>query len=223
MKALYVLAPSAFETLYPLPERNEIASLVDFYAPLQSADMVAENPAILHDAEAVFSGWGCPRFDRTLLDAAPNLRIIFYGAGSVKSLVTDAFWQRNIQITTAYAANAVPVVEYTLANILFGLRCGWQHATLYRHERTFVRMPAAGGYGSTVGIVSLGMIGRQLIERLKTYDVRILAYDPYVESLPGVKLCSLEEVFELADVVTVHAPLLPETVGLITGELLASM
>ncbi|MFZ6029991.1 MAG: hydroxyacid dehydrogenase [Chloroflexota bacterium] len=223
MKALYVLAPGAFETLYPLPERDEIASLVDFYAPLQSADMLAENPGVLYDAEAVFSGWGCPPFDQRLLDAAPHLKIVFYGAGSVKSIVSDAFWQRGIQVTTAYAANAVPVVEYTLAHILFGLRSGWQHVMLYRQERTFVRVPAAGGYGSTVGIVSLGMIGSQLVERLRTFDVDILAYDPYTNPPPGVRRCSLEEIFERSDVVSIHTPWLPETDGLITGEHLASM
>lgn len=223
MKALYVLAPSAFETLYPLPERDEIAALVDFYAPIQSPEMLAESPGVLYAAEAIFSGWGCPRFDQHLLDAAPNLKVVFYGAGSVKSLVSDVFWQRGIQITTAYAANAVPVVEYTLAHILFGLRSGWQHALLYRQERTFVRVPAAGGYGSTVGIVSLGMIGRQLVERLRTFDVNILAYDPYAVPLPGVAFCSLQEIFERSDVVTVHTPWLPETENLITGEHLAAM
>jgi phosphoglycerate dehydrogenase-like enzyme len=223
MKSLYILDPGAFETLYPLPERDQIASLVDFYAPLQSAEMLEENPAILHDAEAVFAGWGAPHFDQPLLDAAPKLKVVFYGAGSVKSLVTDAFWQRGIQITTAYAANAVPVVEYTLAHILFGLRSGWQHAQLYRRERRFVRVPSAGAYGSTVGIVSLGMIGRQLVERLKTFDVNILAYDPFAAPLPGVTLVSLEEVFAQSDVITIHTPWLKETEGLITGALIASM
>jgi phosphoglycerate dehydrogenase-like enzyme len=223
MKSLYILDPNAFDTLYPQPERDEIAALANFYAPLQSPEMIADKPAILRDAEAVFAGWGTPRFDQTLLDAAPNLKVVFYGAGSVKGMVSDAFWERGIQITTAYAANAVPVVEYTLAHILFGLRSGWQHAQLYRRERRFVRVPSAGAYCSTVGIVSLGMIGRQLVERLRTYDMNIIAYDPFAAPMPGVTLVSLEEVFAQSDVVTIHTPWLKETEGLITGALIASM
>jgi phosphoglycerate dehydrogenase-like enzyme len=223
MKSIYILDPSAFDTLFPTPEREQLAALADFYAPLQSPAMVAANPAILHEAEAVFAGWGAPPFDQRLLAAAPNLKVVFYGAGSVKGLVTEAFWQRGIQITTAYAANAVPVVEYTLAHILFGLRSGWQHAQLYRRERRFVRVPSAGAYRSTVGIISLGMIGRQLVERLRTYDLNILAYDPFAAPLPGVSLATLEEVFAHADVVTIHTPWLKETERLITGKLIASM
>lgn len=217
MKALYILDPSAYELIYAWPERKEIARLVDVYAPLHSAEMVLKRPQILNQAEIVFSGWGCPVFDRRLLDAAPKLKVIFYGAGSIKSLVTDEFWQRGIQITSAYAANAIPVVEYTLAHILLGLKSSWQHVSHYRHERTFVRVPTAGAYGSTVGIISLGMIGGMLAKRLQEFDLDILAYDPYLSSFPGVTLCSLDEVFERSNVVTVHAPLLKETAGLIAG------
>jgi phosphoglycerate dehydrogenase-like enzyme len=149
--------------------------------------------------------------------------VVFYGAGSIKYFVTDAFWERNIQVTSAYAANAIPVVEYCLGHILLGLKTTWQQALLCRQKHNFERLPAAGAYGSTVGVLSLGMIGRMLVERLKTFDVHILAYDPYLDAYPGVTLCSLEELFKQSDVVSVHTPWLKETEGLVTGAHLETM
>jgi phosphoglycerate dehydrogenase-like enzyme len=66
-----------------------------------------------------------------------------------------------------------------------------------------------------------------LCRRLLTFDCRVIAYDPYIDADTaaelGVELVSLEEAFACADVVSLHTPLLDETVGLITGKLLASM
>ena len=85
----------------------------------------------------------------------------------------------------------------------------------------------AGAYGSTVGLVSLGMIGRMVANQLKSHDVNVLAYDPYatlkIASDLNVELCSLDEVFSRSDVVSLHTPWLPETEGLITGKHIASM
>jgi len=223
IKGLFVLDARSFDLIYPEALRARFADLVDIYAPLQTAEMVQANPYILSEADVIFSGWGCPVFDRRLLSAAGKLKVVFYGAGSVRYLVSEEFWQRDIQITSAYAANAVPVAEFTLAHILLGLKSAWQHAMIYRRERTYVRLPVAGGYGGTVGLVSLGMIGRLVAERLSTFDLNVLAYDPYVSSHTGVTMVSLEELFQRADVVSVHTPLLNQTEGLLTGQLFSSM
>src|SRR5690606_39847834 len=67
----------------------------------------------------------------------------------------------------------------------------------------------------------------KVCEKLKQFDMNVIAYDPYVSEEAaaklGVKLCSLEEVFEAADVVSLHTPWLKETEGLITGDLISSM
>jgi len=64
-------------------------------------------------------------------------------------------------------------------------------------------------------------------ERLRPFDVHVIAYDPYVSSTEAaaldVRMCSLEELFREAQVVTLHAPLLPETSGMVTGAHLAAM
>lgn len=183
---------------------------------------------MLESAEVILSGWGMPKMDAAFLAAAPHLQAVFYGAGSVKGITTDAFWARSIQITSAAAANAVPVVEYTLSQILFCLKLGWRHALEIKGEQRYPgRHHVPGVYGSTVGIISLGLIGRRVCEMLRPFDLRVIAYDPFAApeaaAALGVELVALDELFQRADVVSLHTPWLPETERLITGAHFAAM
>ena len=227
-KGIFLLNHDAYNQIYGPTQRTAIANLVDLYAPPQTAQSVAADPTILHDVEIIFSGWGMPRMDEAFLAHTPNLKAVFYGAGSIKACTTAAFWARNIPITSSYAANAVPVAEFTLAQILLCLKKTWQYAFAIKRDQAYgVKFPLPGAYGSTVGIISLGMIGRMVCRHLQHFDVKVIAYDPFVKPADaaalGVELCALAEIFQRADVVSLHTPWLPETVGLITGAHLASM
>ena len=82
------------------------------------------------------------------------------------------------------------------------------------------KMP--GGYGTTVGLISLGMIGSMVAERLKKFDVNVVAYDPFASQEKadnlGVKLVELDELFKVSDVVSLHAPNIPATQKMIKPE-----
>ena len=136
----------------------------------------------------------------------PKLKVVFYAAGTVRGFVTDAFWQRGILLTNAGVANAVPVCEFTLSQILFALKHGWQKALYIRKHCKFPRYNAPGAYQSTVGLISLGEIGRLVADRLQHFDLNVVAYDPYFPpgeaAKLGVKLLSLQEVFAVSDVVS---------------------
>ena len=227
-KALYVLDGEAYEKIYGGEERASVAELADIYAPPQTRDSVSKNPSVLSEAEVILSGWGAPAMDGAFLAAAPNLRAVLYGAGSIRRVATPALWERGVRITSARAANAAPVSEYALAAILFSLKRGWHFAfSAQRNKALPGQGQVPGAYGSTVGLVSLGMVGRLVRERLRTFDLRVVAYDPYVTSeearLLDVDLVSLEDLFESSEVVSLHAPLLPETERMILGSHLASM
>jgi phosphoglycerate dehydrogenase-like enzyme len=228
---LFLLDDQYIDMIYSPAVRAEIESLAKMTAPPQTAASIRENPPPLAQAELLFSGWGMPALDAAFLAQAPRLKAVFYGAGSLRKIVTPKFWRCDIPIISAYSANAIPVAEFTLAQILFSLKAGWRHIRMTREERFFPifpsPLPMAGAYHSTVGIISLGAIGRCLVDLLRGHELNLLAYDPFVSPTEaarlGVELCSLPDLFRRADVVTLHAPLLPETEGLVTGELLASM
>jgi len=227
-KALYVLDGEAYEKIYGEEERAAVAELADVYAPPQTRDSVAKHPGVLAEAEVILSGWGAPAMDGAFLASAPNLRAVLYGAGSIRRVATPALWERGVRIASAYAANAAPVSEYALAAILFSLKRGWHFAFSARRDKVLPGQgQVPGAYGTTVGLVSLGMVGRLVRERLRPFDLRVVAYDPYVTSeeasVLGVDLVSLEDLFASSEVVSLHVPLLPETEGMILGSHLASM
>lgn len=227
LKGLYLLDPQSFDLIYGPDEREQIRSLIEVPASLQTQASVAQNPAVLNDVEVILSGWGCPVLSEELLSAAPQLKLVLYGAGSLRGVVTEAFWSRHIPIVSAWGVNAVPVCEFALAQILLSLKRYWAHVALYHQKRKPERLWVPGGFGSTVGIISLGMIGQLLAERLRSFDIKVLAYDPFASqemaNRLGVELCSLADVFKRSDVVSLHTPWLKETEGMITGELFASM
>lgn len=225
---LYILGHNEFDLIYGPDERRDIETLVELVAPTQTRESVAEDLGQLRNVEVILSGWGGPKLNESFLAAAPALKAVFYGAGSVRGIVTEASWDRGILITSGYGANAVAVAEYAFANVIFALKRAWQHG-LDGHDRDAwpQRIPVRGAYGATVAVISLGMTGRRLCEWLKQLDVHVIAYDPFITAEQaaalGVELVSLDDAFCRADVVSLHTPLLDETIGMITEAHLRSM
>jgi len=227
MNAIYVLGDGIFEKVYGYEEQGDIAARVNVLAPPFNATTILQHPDVLSETDVILSSWGAPLLDASFLAAAPRLKAFFYAAGSVKSFVTEAFWTRNTVLCSAWGANAVPVSEYTLAAILFSLKHAFRLQQAYHGQPVSGDRKVPGAYGRTVGLVSLGMIGQLVRERLRPFDVKVLAYDPYVKPAEaerlGVTLVPLDVLFRESDVVSLHTPWLKETEGLITGNLFASM
>ena len=184
--------------------------------------------AVLREVEVLVTGWGCPPLDAAVLAGAPRLRAVVHTAGSVRAHVTEACWDRGIEVASAASANALPVAEYTVAMILLTGKRVLEHARHYRTTRRredwLGTSADVGNFGRTVGILSASMIGRRVIELLRPYDLRVLLHDPYVtDEALGVEAVSLGELFARSDVVSVHTPLLPETRGLVSRDLIATM
>lgn len=228
-KAAFLLDPAAQPLIYGPEQRAALAELADIDGPVIAKTEWPQHLDMLADVEVVFSGWGAPLMDGAFLRATPKLRAVFYGAGTVRPFVTEAFWERGIVLTSAYAANAIPVAEYTLATVLLSLRHFWQRAAAARcgegwgdHTRDI-----PGSFHATVGLVSYGAIARKVAEHLKAFDMRVMVYCPFLTeaeaSKHGVEKVSLADLFRRADIVSVHAPLLSETHGLVNGGLVASM
>lgn len=221
-KALYCLGSYGFESIYGPSVRSRIAGLVDIPEKPFPRDTFLTEAEGLSEVEFLLTGWEGPHLDGRILEKLPGLRAVFHGAGSIRGTVTDAFWEKDLPITSSYSANAVPVVEFTLSQILFCLKKGWQHAREVRKTKSFVRLPVSGNYRSRVGILSLGMIGRMVCQRLQAFDLEVVAWDPVCppEVFAGLDVpqVSLEEIFETADLVSVHTPLLDSTRGFLGYE-----
>jgi len=228
-RGLFVADDWAYEQTYGEELAAAIAQRLEITAAPISGEELAGRLELLADVEVIMGGWGMRLMDEAFLAAAPKLRAVFLGAGSIKGVVSEAFWQRNIPIVSAYAMNAVPVAEYTLAAIFFSLKHGWRYALGMPREGRFLRKTGVmpGAFRTTVGIISLGAIGRRVAELLRPHDLRVIAYDPLCTAADaqalGVELVSCDELFRRAHVVSLHAPWLPATEGMITGQHFAAM
>ncbi len=229
MRALYILGERGYGRIYGPQERADIAGLVDVFADMQTPESIAAAPALLAQVEVMLSGWGAPRLDAAFLEAAPALKLVLYGAGSLRKLVTEAFWDSGVAISSAAAANSVITGDFAYAQILMALKGAWQHALRMRQQRRWSREAVAAGLAdSVVGLVSLGKVAQRVASLLRRHDLRVIAWDPFVdpavaEGLGAILVESLDEVFREADVVSLHTPLLEETRGLIGATQLRAM
>ncbi|MBP7143028.1 MAG: hydroxyacid dehydrogenase [Opitutaceae bacterium] len=226
--AAFLLPPDVFELVYgdECLEAIGAQSALISDKPLGPHEPHPEWMDRLGGVELLFTGWHSPRLDDALLKKLPRLRAVFHAGGTIRQLVSETFWSRAIPISTASAANAVPVAEFTLGAILLSLKHAWvlnrQVCRDRAFPRTFPHVP--GVRGATVGLVSLGLIGREVLRLLRSFDVRIIAHDPH---LPpgrfrelGAEPVSMEDLMERSDVVSLHTPLNAETTGFINGPLL---
>jgi phosphoglycerate dehydrogenase-like enzyme len=147
----------------------------------------------------------------------------------VKGHVTDACWERGILVTSAAAANAVPVAEFTLAAILLAGKKVFRLRRRYREARAFrwwpSEFPGLGNYRKTVGIVGASHVGRRVLKLLQPFDFIVQLYDPYVADAEaralGVRKVELDELLQTSDIVSLHAPAVAETRHMIDRRRLA--
>ena len=220
--------PYRFETVYPSAVRAEAVELLTVDPACIAPAGLQASPGLLEPVEVVMSGWGMPRVDEALLASAPNLKLICYAAGSIRYFVTEAMWDRGIRVTHAASQNAVPVAEFTFSHIQLALKHALRMMRACRTEHAYPREASPHGtFGSRVGVVSLGLIGRLVVERVRTLEVETVVYDIRVDEpwakKAGVTHLPLEELFATCDVVSLHTPLLDATRGMIDEPLLRSM
>lgn len=192
---------------------------------------VLEAPQAFRITEYIFSTWGMPAMTEAQIAACfPKLKCVFYGAGTVQAFAKP-FLTRGIKVFSAWAANAVPVVEYTLAQIILANKGFLAHnremKAQNRDRGIAMRSLYPGNYGERVGIIGAGMIGSQVAERLKDFRLEVLAYDPFLSDDKaagfGVRKVSLEEIFSTCRVVTNHMANNAQTKGMLTYDYFSKM
>ncbi len=197
-----------------------IGELFDLYEGVYNRDNISE----IKDVDCIFSTWGMPKLsEEEIKEYLPNLKVVFYGAGSVQKFARP-FLNQGIKVVSAWQANSVPVAEYVTAQIILANKGFYQCAGSWKSLESrrkalnhFYSFP--GNYDVKVGLVGLGSIGAGVAERLKGYRLEVCAYDPFcsaekAEAL-GVTLMSLEELFRECQVISNHVPNIPETVGML--------
>lgn len=189
---------------------------------------VLQNPESFLNTEYVFSTWGMPVFTEEEIKAyLPALRAVFYGAGTVQKFARP-FLNCGVKVFSAWAANAVPVAEYTVAQIILANK-GFFKTMRYTDRAAARKKHGAfpGNYDVKIGIIGAGMIGKMVINKLKDYRLEVLVFDPFLPEETaaqlGVKKVTLLELFRECQVVSNHLANNDQTKGMLDGKLFESM
>ncbi len=184
-------------------------------------------PAALADADALIVR-SAVQADDALLGHAPRLRVIGRAGVGVDNIDTDAATRRGIVVMNTPGANAVAVAELTLAMMIAlarklaiansGMHVGkWEKKSL---QGTELR-------GKSLAILGLGRIGLEVARRARAFGMELVGHDPFVSPAvareTGIRLVTLEELFQAADYLTLHVGLTPQTHGIINPRTLATM
>ncbi len=232
MKAIFLCkSASVIHEVYDAEVFGELQALTGIGKTVYTKDDILGDPARFSDVELIFSTWGMPVFTedeiQTLL---PSLKCVFYGAGTVQKFARP-FLASGVKVFSAWAANAVPVAEMTVAQIVLANKGYHLMNRLYRTAGNAVAKAAfekcRGNYGETVGIIGAGMIGKLVIRMLKQYRLNVIVFDPFLPDEKalelGVEKCELETLFARAFVVSNHLANNAETKGMLNYGLFSRM
>lgn len=227
----FAMAPGLRGRLFAPADLARLAEIAEVEDGVLDEFGSAAARAVLARTEVLLTGWGSPSVTRAVLDGAPRLRAVVHAAGSVKHHLPDEFWDAGVAVSTAAEVNAVPVAEYTVAMIVLANKRVGDMARRYREHRRDEDwnglFPDAGNYRRTVGVVGASKIGRRVLRLLAAYDLDVLLTDPYVDEAEaaslGARLVDLDTLVATSDVVSLHAPALPETEHLVDARRLALM
>ena len=212
--------PEQVNYVYSPDRKARLAELTDLREGTVTAEELANGG--FSDVEIVFSTWGMPSLsEEELAKYLPNLKAVFYGAGA-----TDAFVRpllaRGVKVLSAWQANAIPVAEFCVAQILLSLKGYFRNSReIHRTGDWQSGKPCIGPgvYGETVALIGAGAISTKVRELLQAFQINVVV----VPSRPERRTVSLEEVFQTALVISNHLPNRDDNIGVLHRGLFASM
>ncbi|QGU00600.1 D-3-phosphoglycerate dehydrogenase [Candidatus Syntrophocurvum alkaliphilum] len=166
------------------------------------------------------------KVNEELISRGKNLRFVGRAGNGVDNIDVDVCTRYGVVVANTPDSNTISAAEQTISLLLSSVRnTAWANTTL--KGGTWDRKPFRGMelFEKTVGIVGLGRIGSMVATRLKSFNMKVLAYDPYIsderfERFGTEKVNSLEELVKNVDIITVHTPRNEETMHMIDEKIL---
>ncbi|MCC6315082.1 MAG: phosphoglycerate dehydrogenase [Thermomicrobiales bacterium] len=164
--------------------------------------------------------------DAEVLAAAPHLRVIARAGVGVDNIDLDTATRAGVVVLNAPGANAVSAAEHTIA-LLLGVTRQIPLADASTRAGRWARkkMRPVDLKGRTVGIVGLGRVGSRVAARLRAFEMKVIAYDPYIATQRfteiGAAPVDYQTLLANSDVVTFHVPSTPETTHMLNAETMA--
>jgi D-3-phosphoglycerate dehydrogenase len=193
-----------------------------------TADQINGNLAgTLPDADALIVR-SAVNVNSDVLRNAGKLRVIGRAGVGVDNIDLDAATKAGIAVMNTPGANAVAVAEHTLA-LMLALARNIARADSTTRAGKWEKKSLQGTElrGKTLGIIGLGRIGMEVARRAKAFEMRLIAHDPFVAAAVAreleIDLADLDQVYDVADYLTLHVGLTPQTAGMINEQALKKM
>ena len=223
--------PRKLHAVYSPAVIQELRTFISLDETVWSRDAALQNPSAFVDTEVLFSTWGMPAFtEDEIRRCFPKVKCLFYAAGTVQAFARP-FLACGVRVFSAWAAYAVPVADYAVAQIILANKSYFRlsHVMKADHPAAAKALTATvvGNYGADVGLIGCGMIGSLTAQMLQRYRLHVWAYDPFLSddraAALGVTRCTLDELFARCRVVSNHLANNAQTRGMLQYHHFASM
>ncbi|HUI88063.1 MAG TPA: hydroxyacid dehydrogenase [Anaerolineales bacterium] len=159
-----------------------------------------------------------------LIDVCPNLKVIVRGGVGLDTIDADYAKSKGITVMNTPLASSNSVAELTIG-YMFALARSIYQATSSMKSEKWEKKNFEGDEigGKTLGLIGIGNIGKEVAKRASALGMKVIAYDPYVKSMDGVKLVTLDELLAQADYISLHLPKTKESANMIGAAQFAKM
>jgi D-3-phosphoglycerate dehydrogenase / 2-oxoglutarate reductase len=204
---------------------------VDMLKAQEGWDVVVSDPkgyaAHLADCDALLVR-SAVKVNKDVLSKAPKLSVVGRAGVGVDNVDLDAATEAGVLVMNTPGGNAVSVAEHTLG-LMLAMARSIPQASASTKSGKWEKKKFLGNElrGKTLGILGLGSIGREVARRARSFEMRIVAFDPYVNPQTakdlGIELAPLGKVYPQSDYISMHVALTPETQGMINDASISQM
>ena len=156
-----------------------------------------------------------------LLAKAPHLRAVGRAGVGVDNIDLQEATRRGVLVMSTPGGNAISVAEHTFALLLALARQVPRLDAALREGRWEKSSSGTEVRGKTLGLIGLGRIGSEVASRAEAFDMRVLAYDPYISESAAkelqVELVPLDRLYAESDFISLHTALSPATTNMINA------
>jgi D-3-phosphoglycerate dehydrogenase len=159
-----------------------------------------------------------------LIDVCPNLKVIVRGGVGLDTIDHEYAKSKGIAVMNTPLASSASVAELAVGYMFMLARSLYKASSTMKAEK-WEKKAFEGDEigGKTLGLLGVGNIGKEVAKRASALGMTVIAYDPYVKELSGVKLVSLDELLAQADYISLHLPKTKESANMIGAEQFGKM
>lgn len=161
---------------------------------------------------------------KDLIDVCPNLKVILRGGAGLDTIDHEYAKEKGITVMNTPLANSKSVAELAIGYMLMMARSLYAASATMKAEKWDKKSFNGDEIGGkTLGLIGIGNIGKEVTKRALAMEMTVVAYDPYVKEMAGVKLVSLDELLAQSDYISLHLPKTKESSNMIGKEQFAKM